>query len=273
MIDPLILHFRSLGSWLEWRNQNTCVNSLEQTQVFLENIRQKGLYCPVNGLAKPGEISIKSSNLRETVSVFGLNSRTRAVLLLMLDVLHVPFEAEIYAPEDTTGFAKVLRRLFPNFIGSEYLPDDDAKAKRPSVRHEDVLDLTFPTASFDFYLSCEVLEHVPDVSLKLREAARILKSGAAFVGTFPFCHNQQATIHRAQLANNRIVHLLPPEYHGNPVDPMGGSLVFSVPGWDIVEIAKNAGFTGDIGFYAISSYKHGIRAADLATIFIFVAYR
>lgn len=264
----------SLGEWRAWKTQNPWVHSSEEKEAFRADIERFGLICPVHGHAGPEAIKINGTNLRETILAFGLNSRTRAVLLVLLRTLNLSKESNrLYAPEATTSLARVLRKTFFNFVGSEYLPTADAQAKHPDVRHEDVMQLSFGDASFDAYVSCEVLEHVPSVELKLKEAARILKPGGALVATFPFSYNFEFETVRARLENGEIVHLMSPEYHGNPVDPSGGSLVFSVPGWDIVEKAKAAGFTGEIGFCAVSSHLFGIRATDTAPVLVFRAFR
>ena len=45
--------------------------------------------------------------------------------------------------------------------------------------HQDVQALSFSDDSFDIYVSCEVLEHVPDMDRAISEAARILKRRVA----------------------------------------------------------------------------------------------
>jgi hypothetical protein len=49
-----------------------------------------------------------------------------------------------------------------------------------------------------------------------------------------------------------------PEYHGNPLDPQG-SLVFSIPGWDILDAARASGFAV-AEMVAMSSRRYGIVA-------------
>ena len=58
-----------------------------------------------------------------------------------------------------------------------------------------------------------------------------------------------------------------PEYHGNPVSKTGGSLVFTIPGWNIVDQTLSAGFAS-AEMLAISSRRHGIVAQDLATVLV-----
>ena len=54
------------------------------------------------------------------------------------------------------------------------------------------------------------------------------------------------------------------------MDPDGGSLVFQVPGWDIVDLARAAGFA-QAEFVLISSRDAGITATEGPALFIFAA--
>jgi hypothetical protein len=48
---------------------------------------------------------------------------------------------------------------------------------------------------------------------------------------------------RTIVRDGQLIYLKPAEFHGDPVNPSGGSLVFELPAWDILERAKAAGFT------------------------------
>jgi SAM-dependent methyltransferase len=167
-------------------------------------------------------------------------------------------DAAVYAAESLTPLAAALRNRFPNFVGSEYLPTDGGQGKIPHVRHEDVQALSFEDDSLDCYISCEILEHVPSIPAALHEAARTLRRGGLFLATFPFKQLQQQSVVKAVAENGAIRHLATPEYHGNPLDPRP-SLVFSIPAWDIVDMAHAAGFTA-VHMVAMSSRKFGIVA-------------
>lgn len=56
-----------------------------------------------------------------------------------------------------------------------------------NVRYEtnNALDLSYPTASFDLLVSCEVIEHVGRPEQMVREIARVLRPGGYAVMTFP----------------------------------------------------------------------------------------
>jgi hypothetical protein len=72
--------------------------------------------------------------------------------------------------------------------------------------------------------------------------ARVLRPGGWHIGTCPFT-NVEASILKSILVDGKVVHLMPPEYHGDPVTGGFNSLVFEIPGWNILERAKKAGLS------------------------------
>lgn len=237
---------------------------------FLESIRKGGLIDPMNGYCDPDSVSIVGTNYRETIVAHQRSTRSRAVVLTLSDeVFRVGRDIAIYAPERMTAMADALAAVYPNFVGSEYLPDQAARAQFPGVMHQDVTNLSFEPESFDVYLTCDVLEHVPDVQAKLREARRILKPGGKMIGTFPFSYGKEESTVKAELRDGEIVYLTEPEYHGNPVDAKG-CLVFTIPGWEIISWARAAGFR-DAYFKAIGSRRYGVRSSEIAVALVFVA--
>ena len=73
---------------------------------------------------------------------------------------------------------------------------------------------------------------------------RCLTDGGLLLFTAPFVRTSPSTIQRARLSGSgEIEHLLPPEYHGDPMNPDGGILCFQHFGWDVIEALKAAGFT------------------------------
>jgi SAM-dependent methyltransferase len=199
-----------------------------------------------------------------------MNSRLRAVCLALVEEMLVKGpQLSVYASEWVSPFANVMRK-FVAYQGSEYLPKPEDRAKHPEIRHEDVMATTFADGSFDAYITNEVLEHVPIVEAALLEANRILAPGGLFFGTFPMAYASATTVRKAELRNGQIIHLTEPEYHGNPIDPSGGSLVFNIPAWDILDQARKVGFS-DPHLRFVSSRRHGILGSEVAGILLFVA--
>jgi len=80
-----------------------------------------------------------------------------------------------HRPYEKTFFAGASE-----YVGCDYLSD----RSRPDVICS-ALDLTFPDNSFDTVVSTEVLEHVPDPQLALREMFRVAKPGARVIVSTP----------------------------------------------------------------------------------------
>ena len=139
-------------------------------------------------------------------------------------------------------------------VGSEFTPDDQERSKASAqlkgylldpmakIRHEDVCQLTFSDESFDLIGSFDVLEHVPDYKQALREFRRVLRDGGQLLLTAPFLNASPATLVRAKIENGNLVHLEPPEYHGNPTIPDDGVLCFYHFAWDLLDTLRSAGF-------------------------------
>jgi hypothetical protein len=76
---------------------------------------------------------------------------------------------------------------------------------------------------------------------------------------------------KAFLSNGGIVHVEEPEYHGNPVDPKG-SLVFTIPGWKILEDCRECGFR-KAEMLMIASTSKGIFGGPEVFINVLRAYK
>jgi SAM-dependent methyltransferase len=180
---------------------------------------------------------------------------------------HSWIDAKIYATEAVTPFALRLRGIFPKFIGSEYADTDTQRRDLFPIPCEDLQQLSFPDDSFDIVTTNEVLEHVPSIDQALAEIFRVLKPGGWHVGTAPFAMGQYESITKARLEAGQILYLTEPEYHGNPVDERG-SLVFEIPGWEILDRAKAAHFSEAHVKYILSS-RYACLSNDAGGIFVF----
>jgi SAM-dependent methyltransferase len=127
------------------------------------------------------------------------------------------------------GLHKYLSRL-PRLSYSEY-------GRRNS---ENVMDLSYPDASFDYVLTSDTLEHIPDFDLALSEIRRVLKPGGKHIFTIPIVWNRQ-TRRRAETVNGATIHNLPPSHHGAANISPEDYLVFNEFGGDVVERIERAG--------------------------------
>jgi hypothetical protein len=91
------------------------------------------------------------------------------------------------------------------------------------------------------------------------------------IATFPFLMTQDESNIKARLVEGKIEYLAEPEYHGNPVDPKG-SLVFEIPGWNIVKRCVSAGFEHACMRF-VSSPRHAAMATYLSGVLVLVARR
>jgi hypothetical protein len=187
----------------------------------------------------------QTANFREKLACPSckLNNRQRfmAHLLTVAEPAKAP-QAPTYLHEQVTPFFLWAQQALPGeVIGSEYLgPDVESGTTLRGMRHEDAGALSFGDASLGAIVSNDVFEHVPDIDLCLAESARVLRPGGRLYFSIPF-YDREETVQRATLRDGEIVELLPPQYHGNPIDPKG-ALVFYEHGWDILERCRRAGF-------------------------------
>lgn len=191
----------------------------------------------------------RAPNWREKLvcSHCGMNNRQRLLAKLVQQSAMRSAHPKIYLMEQVTPIFEWVRNLPAMEVhGSEYLGYEYKGGERVNgVRHEDVMKLSYPDETFDLIVSNDVMEHIPDPERALRECFRVLRPGGAVLATFPFHVKNDTTMVRARLVGNNIEHLLPAQYHGNPVSAEG-SLVFSDFGWDFLDVMTAAGFSSAI---------------------------
>jgi SAM-dependent methyltransferase len=175
----------------------------------------------------------------------GLSNRMRASIHLFEQILQPSKQSRIYILEQTTPLYDWFIKNYSYVVGSEYLgktiPPGGMNAK--GIRNESITELSFPDNKFDFILSFDVFEHVPNFQKAFSECYRVLKQNGRLFFTVPFEVNSKENIIRAvKNDNNKIEYLLPPEYHGDPLSPEG-CLAFYCFGWEMLEQLKVAGFT------------------------------
>lgn len=235
--------FDDLPSWVQWWETNAATSGDPGAQNVVAHTRQHGVWEPLTRrFFPPDQIAWDTASLRESGLAGGIGSRNRAVLFALHSCLgNLSPKTKIYGTEAITSMAALLRGHFPRFIGSEYATSPDAIADLFPIPAEDLTRLSFPDGVFDAVVTTEVLEHVPDLDVALSEMARVLKPGGWHIGTCPFACMDEKSIVKARFQDGKVIHLTEPEYHG---DPMGtkGSLVFEIPGWDVLCRAKNVGF-------------------------------
>lgn len=205
--------------------------------------------CVVDGVAYP--------NFRETLTcgTCGFNFRMRSVVHIMKNLL-AP-DMRIYMTEQITPLYSLVNKLYPaGVVGSEFLGDAvPLGASKDGIRNEDVTSLTFADGTFDAVCTCDVLEHVFDFRKAFQELARVLKPSGWLILSVPFLHHPNTSVRARLREDGSIEHLLPPEYHADPLNSQGCLCVYHY-GWDILQTMKDAGFSW-AGVVAYWSKEYG----------------
>lgn len=242
----IIVHeFERLEDFVAFHGRSPEYFSAASIKADGDLIASQGIYCNVlKESVHPSNLIVHNENYRETIVYRGFNSRMRAVHhVFETATAHFPLnDMKVFAPEAVSAYAMYMRGRNAKFIGSEYTTDPKVREYLFPIPIEDLHALSFGDQSFNAIFVNEVFEHVPFLDQALAELARVLKPGGKLVSTFPFLGFSQESVIRARMENGDIVHLTEPEYHGNPVDPQGGSLVFELPGWNILDRIRSAGF-------------------------------
>lgn len=203
-----------------------------------------------NGFTADGQFV---PNWRECLICQGcrLNNRMRAAIHLFYELCHPLPDCNVYITEQTTPMYGWLKRVFANVVGSEFLElNGSAEIKTTKgIRHEDLTRLSFADGQFDFVLSFDVFEHIPDYRKAFRECRRVLKKGGGLFFSIPFDRHSARNITMAEILPDGITnHLLPPEYHGDPLRE-SGCLCFRHFGWECLDELKDAGFSETAGYF------------------------
>lgn len=199
----------------------------------------------------------------------GLNNRMRAAFQFLQERLDRA--GALYLTEQVTPLFRVASARFGHVVGSEFLRDGTrpGAANAAGIRHEDLTALTFPDRSFGYIGCFEVLEHIPDHRPALRELFRCLAPGGALLLTVPFALDRADHIERARSRpDGSVEHLLPAEYHGDPLDG-AGVLCFRHFGWGLLPELEATGFQ-DAALYIYWSRELGYLGG---TQFIVMAQR
>ncbi|MBD2550633.1 methyltransferase domain-containing protein [Microcystis elabens FACHB-917] len=251
----------------------------EAVQRRLKGLALAGLRDPLSDQPVPPQhIAVLHPNCRETITADGVVSRQRAQLLVLRQLIEAgelpPLaEQRLYLNEAVTGYADYLRQRCLGLRCSEYLPEPDHPL-RGKVAHRDVRRLNLPPASMQCLICNEVLEHVEELLPALESMAAVLTLGGYLLATVPLAYGQQASIVKAvwRGEGQEPELLMEAEWHGDPVNAERGSLVYRIPGWDLLDQLKAAGFRR-AELHAISSQRYGVLGAELPYVFVVVAQR
>lgn len=132
----------------------------------------------------------------------------------------------------------------------------------------------FSNASFDLVLCNELFEHVQHLDRAFAEIARVLRPGGRLLATCPLAFGQPESIVKAVADPHTGEPQLLGEadFHGDPIRPQHGSLVYRIPGWELLSQLQQAGFS-QARMHHIASWKHGVLGSDLPGVLVIEAER
>ena len=269
-VVALELRLGSLGEFRDFLASHPTAMDPAHIQSVAERIRTRGTVQTRRLGTLP--VVVIGDNYREGVLAMGIPGRAFAMLDMVDAHTKEDPDARLLCLEGVTPFARTLCAAYPRAVCSEYAPDEESQRRIAPVPHVDVMSMQFGDRSFDAIVSGDVFEHVPDLPRALRECARVLDPGGILIATFPFAAGSETTIQKAVLEEGRIRHLTEPEYHGDPMRPGEGVLVFQIPGWDILDQCCSAGFSKAEMVY-VADESRGIMATHLEGVLVLRATR
>ncbi len=157
------------------------------------------------------------------------------------------------------GASTKLRSNAKMYVPTHYFPNEELGKTIKGFRNENLEMMTFGNSSFDLMVTQDVMEHIYNPAIAFREIARILKPGGAHIFTVPLINRYKKTERWAKLGDDgNPVFLYEPEYHGNPIDPLGSAVTMHW-GCDIVDfIHQESGLETTIEY--IDDLSIGVRA-------------
>ena len=164
------------------------------------------------------------------------------------------------------GASRKIRLECPGYVASHFDPNVPLGALHPAgyYQSEDLEHQTFANESFDLVITQDVFEHVFRPDFAIREIARTLSAGGAHVCTVPLVNREKPSQRRARSIDGKVIHELPPVYHGNPLSA-DGSLVTVDWGFDISNYLDQASGLSTTIFF-IDNLHLGIRAEYLEVL-------
>lgn len=157
-----------------------------------------------------------------------------------------PFQAgDGFAIFNTESNGALHHRLrgTPGYVCSEFFgPDVEPGTMVNGVMHQDLMHLTFDDSQFDLVLSSDVFEHIPRPYDAHHEVLRVLKPGGRHIFTVPFAAGTYPDDIRATERDGTIEYFGEKMYHGDPVRPDEGVLVWTIFGIEMLDKLKAMGF-------------------------------
>lgn len=225
-------------------------------------------YCPICG----SEVVFESHGPwhRDQLVCGGCGSipRQRALILVLGIVRPAWRNTSLWELAPAGPASEMLRRECEAYVGSHFWPDVAPGTAVDGVRCEDVERPSFEDGLLDLVVSSDVFEHVIETDVALAQIARVLRPDGLHVWTTPRYRDRELSASRVTRTPAGLDHLVPPEYHLDPVDA-GGALVTFDWGRDLEERVEAASGMATVAFH-IESRRHGLLGEFSE---VFVSYR
>ena len=168
--------------------------------------------------------------------------RFRAIIYILQQLFPNYRDLSIHESSPSGASSLKLARECKDYSASQFFQDVRPGEFRHRVRCENLEAMTFMDATFDLFVTQDVMEHVMTPAAGFAEIARVLKPGGAHLFTVPYDARHKTRV-RALAREGQVTYLADEVYHRNPIDPEG-SLVVTDWGWDLPDrIHEASGLT------------------------------
>lgn len=153
------------------------------------------------------------------------------------------------------GISRILATECRHYVPSIWKEGLPGGSSVFGMRNEDLHEQSFPDDTFDVVIALDVLEHLERPRDAVREFHRTLRPGGLLLATVPIRPDtEEAAVARVTRdPDGTLLHLMEPEYHGDP-HSVDGALVTYDYGYGIHEaIAEWAPFEVMVSRFAIPS--------------------
>jgi SAM-dependent methyltransferase len=221
-------------------------------------VYERAGFCPI--CAAPARFQARQAWYRDHLFCSGCGSIPRERALALVLERRFPDWRRLAIHESSPaerGISKKLARECPGYVASQFFPGEPPGATVRGFRNENLEALSFPDASFDLVVTLDVMEHVNQPDVVLREVSRTLKPGGAYLFTVPTYKARVQSERRAHYRPDGSVELMAEaEYHGNPVSDAGSLVTFHY-GYDFAELI--AAWSGlDVEVARFHDHRHGV---------------
>ena len=186
--------------------------------------------------------------------------RERA-LMLLLDRLRPNWRAQTIHESSPAprGISNILQAECRDYTASHFFPDTAPGHLKNGIRCENIEAMTFQDQTFDIVITQDVMEHVFYPDRSYRDIYRVLRPGGLHLHTTPVSMTMPESIRAAELgADGQVRHLIPPQFHDNPINEAGSLVTFHygrdiaslIAGWapfSVEMVTFNDRFHGVVG--------------------------